>query len=1562
MVNNFKPYDPNDDSERSSAESYLPPKKTAPKIDSSSQSFPEFPEELERDNYVPPVTPNPTKNKIIEESEKIQEEVDSIIKEKETPYVRSIINPEPEYEFTDPVFSEYRKGEEEIREAVSISEDNIQGKAKDFQDWNESYSGDYNSYESQYDSKLKAFQKIEEDHNNLVRNYNSFIEGNFPYIQEKEKMYLSQLDLADKKLKKLESQWDSASQEVPFEITGVDYGSSTEKRPDWQVPTPSPDFSSSGRDNTDKIEDVIGDHMAINFGGSGRDYSSNLQKQPEATLKPLVFDDMKKDERFVEALGDRNTGTFSRIAPSPKDKKPVDVNEYVDGRKLPDLFLEPLVYEPEGISASDLNPFDPNTDPLTRSQASQELMDKMKKEIPETLDSAVKDYGNDVKSWVRNFSDNFVGLRVGSGKMTSPPISLGDITLINPVLNVSQKVGGLLFEDFINEAKRVPSYVKDEASKTISSSWEEIKGEEFSVSDLKNIYKLPVDVVQRLDSAKNFIGKGFVQGISKEEAIKVPFASLMFNSEEVTQGLSKDFKDQFNKVKGNYEGLGIIQRANETVSTIINDYKKTKQAQKRFDEEYLQLGSSDPYTEAYYRLTPEQRKEANDSTRTEFEKLFFETGRQAVRRLWKPVDTVSTALILKSVVTRTGKVSWKLASSKEAQVVSKSIAQPIMTKASGMGDLIKNKLAPIKTGQYKMFDSEAQEVIGARVIHPRLSYQEIKDIDENLMGWNPKQKVYDASSYRTNFAVLEIERELLPSMKKFFQKRKDIPSQNIKALPLGKDIDPVIKKIMDDPNALMYKLDDNKFYNIESDAINTIINPHLSQTRTRVEKAMKNILNDNKKLSEIVGKDVASALRVFDNTIDNYTSLKGQPSYISQKKAVKEFMDEKALKIIVDPTVKSQFTKKEFNKILKSYSKNVNPKEYDYLYSLFKEAGEYVTSKSKTITNNISENFSNIVYGDSLITGAKKPKALDRDFKELFAPPVRFDDVAKQWDKNFSHYKETRDLIKVIDEAVGGYKSPEKISTEALERKIKSDPIFKNAYLKRDIEVFDDKVFNNWKIKEVKDGKPVLIFDDSKSQELIRNILRRSQIDDSNRINYFGNTVERATIDTLYKQDLMTALGLINRGHKFTKKELEILDTMLAYVRKALPVAKSDRGLITGAKKSKGIQTYIPSPFNIGGIGMARMNITAPNFNKIINNLKTTIDPKIETKLLSDSQQKKLIANAIKTTTKDIPSPEDVLKRYGANKLNPSKLNSKLKGVASLEMDQPDSSNSLPMYEDLKAYTEAIKESKSLKTKIKLLEKPRESVLTPSPKKTTIITPQSKKVTLKTTTTIPQTMPLTTETPERLKMKQFSTLKPKMKTMEKIQTKTLIKSKVKTPTKSKVKIQEKVKTNIGSKAKTKAIPKIKIKPVTKTPVKVKVPEGTKTPKPSGVTPTPKPPPKKPRANLPKLPSSKSEAKDKKTVSSVTKVGWKQGKVYPVVNISKGLVRYFKKKPQGIKSGSSPRETFSILERRNVPKRKAKTLSMGRFDVSINGDVSFKLKRKRVLPFEALEKKNKLRRK
>ena len=165
-------------------------------------------------------------------------------------------------------------------------------------------------------------------------------------------MYLSQLDLADKKLKKLESQWDSASQEVPFEITGVDYGSSTEKRPDWQVPTPSPDFSSSGRDNTDKIEDVIGDHMAINFGGSGRDYSSNLEKQPQATLKPLVFDDMKKDERFVEALGDRNTGTFSRIAPSPKDKKPVDVNEYVDGRKLPDLFLEPLVYEPEGISAS----------------------------------------------------------------------------------------------------------------------------------------------------------------------------------------------------------------------------------------------------------------------------------------------------------------------------------------------------------------------------------------------------------------------------------------------------------------------------------------------------------------------------------------------------------------------------------------------------------------------------------------------------------------------------------------------------------------------------------------------------------------------------------------------------------------------------------------------------------------------------------------------------------------------------------------------------------------------------------------------------------------------------------------------------------------------------------------------------------------------------------------------------------------------------------------------------------------------------------------------------------
>ena len=91
------------------------------------------------------------------------------------------------------------------------------------------------------------------------------------------------------------------------------------------------------------------------------------------------------------------------------------------------------------------------------------------------------------------------------------------------------------------------------------------------------------------------------------------------------------------------------------------------------------------------------------------------------------------------------------------------------------------------------------------------------------------------------------------------------------------------------------------------------------------------------------------------------------------------------------------------------------------------------------------------------------------------------------------------------------------------------------------------------------------------------------------------------------------------------------------------------------------------------------------------------------------------------------------------------------------------------------------------------------------------------------------------------------------------------------------------------------------------------------------------------------------------------MGWQQGKVFPVVNIQKGTIRYFSKKPQGIKSGSTPRQSFSILEKQLSPKRKAKIISMGRFDVPINDNVQFQLKRKRILPLEKLQRKNKLRR-
>tara|TARA_B100000287_G_scaffold88957_1_gene81375 strand:+ start:3262 stop:8019 length:4758 start_codon:yes stop_codon:yes gene_type:complete len=1585
MVNNFKPYDPNDDSERSSAESYLPSKPKAPKVDQSSQSFPSFPEELERDNFQAPVSPNPTQNQIIEESEKIQEEVDSIIQKKESPYIKTI-GVDPEYEFTDPIFKEYEKGESEIREAVSSSEENIQAEFKKFQDWNQNFTGDYDSYESEYNSRLESFKKVEKDHNNLVGSYNSFIEGNFPLVQERENRYLAQLDLADRKLKRLESQWDSASQEVPFEITGVDYGSDLSKRPDWQVPTPSPDFSKSGRDNTDKIEDVVGDYLAINFGGSGVDYSNQLQKKESAIIKPLVFDDLKKDERFVEALGDRKSGSFSRIA--PQYKKPQGSSpdqELIEGRE----FFKPE----EKFELKNLNPFDPNIDPLTRAEATEEFIDKNAKAIKETVSEASKDYLKDVNSWVKKFSEDLTLWKSSSQEKTSIQ-AMGDLAPFDPV-TATKGTRDLLFGEQIKSINDSWVYEKDSLSKSMQSTADILKDEKFSAESLKEVFNIPLGLANRLRTNVGLTAKGLAVGLTEKEKL-YNFSGLFFESEDVIKSANKDWLNAFNKTFKNQKSLGIKSPTPyQSLNSVIHDVNQTWKHNRKFEEEYLQLGGDSPYAQAYYNLSPEEKKRVATKPYA-IEDLLYQTGRGVFKRAWKPVDTITTATIIGGSVKGLAKMGINLSKSKAVSKILNDGINASKTIASSTGlSSVRNKIAPIKTGQYYMFDTKAQEVIGARVVSPRFSYGQVVEFAKNMdgIGVPIREKIYEAQTFLKNFKVLEIERQINPKLKALFKKDPEAFKKNMnsmKALPEGsffrfkqsaediklqekfketvkefelrnaeeiKLMESFREAVSDQKNRsdkILSNLRKDPFFKLEEEVFDYLKKPTLA--RKKMTKTIEAILKDNEKLDRLVGKDIRRAIRLRDVTIDNLNYYSNNPlapritdpskslerfavtKEAVLKRDVANFIEDKVLKIVNDPLIMKKFTKKDFNKLVETFqrdvwgSKAIPLSKYEKLFPLFEEMGKTTSSKSKEIIKAVEKKFVDLV--------TDKPQG----------SPVSYEDVSKAWNSEFKPQKKTAELISRIDEAIGGFKSPEKITKSAIEKK---DPLIKTLDI-------DWKLVGSRNNPEIKTR---VVIDDDEWLDFMRYVNRRAILDDNNKINYLGNTIERSSLEALYGEAIVDQLfkkRLLDKDNfQFAWDEKKLLEDFIRYTQKALPLAKSDKGLISGTKKAKGFRLDIPFPNTIGGLGSARINVNAPNFN----NIKTIIGDKLPKTFTKPKptrlvDEKSTIRKSIKAS-QDLPSPEDILKRY--KNLDTSKLNSRLGGLATIDLQDQSLSNVLPIYEDKEAYKKAIAESKKIKTEIKVLEKPQKSTLTLPKIKTEVMTAKPKdKGSLK-----PSLKPLeistTTETPERLRLKALDLEKMKAKA-SKPKTETLQKLKDKAKEKSKLKIKlDEAKSKSKSKDSAKLKSKAKVKDLAKSKTKVTIGTPKTTPKPDLVKTIKLDDGKKPKPKLVK-PSGKSLTDLEKRKSSITKVGWKQGEVYPVVNLEKNLVSYFKKRPQGIKNGRTPRDTFSILERKPVSKSKTRRFSMGKFDVSINGDVSFSLKRKRVLPFERLEKLNKLRRK
>ena len=77
-------------------------------------------------------------------------------------------------------------------------------------------------------------------------------------------------------------------------------------------------------------------------------------------------------------------------------------------------------------------------------------------------------------------------------------------------------------------------------------------------------------------------------------------------------------------------------------------------------------------------------------------------------------------------------------------------------------------------------------------------------------------------------------------------------------------------------------------------------------------------------------------------------------------------------------------------------------------------------------------------------------------------------------------------------------------------------------------------------------------------------------------------------------------------------------------------------------------------------------------------------------------------------------------------------------------------------------------------------------------------------------------------------------------------------------------------------------------------------------------------------------------------------------------MNKSTIEFKKNEPDGLKQGKRPIDSFTVLKTSKL-KPKKQQFDFGRFEARINGQVTFKLKRKKALPKKQLSKRNKLRR-
>tara|TARA_Y100000996_G_scaffold358099_1_gene299592 strand:+ start:1141 stop:5169 length:4029 start_codon:yes stop_codon:yes gene_type:complete len=697
LVNNYIPYDPNNDPERSSGESFVP----------SRREVEQKRKEIEEQRII---------NESIDDSQPIikpidQERLEAKIKDQESNLDDQGRNLQLQEQYLKDFATLNVPAINSYKAELDEKYDEINKWVSGFTP--EEYGMAQGEYQQNIDSKIEEFTALQDKYNQSVDEYNK----SYDTFKTEFDISLSKVKEDELNLKKDIAQYNFNLPKIPdspsFAFTGTDTGSNTTKKPDFDI---QPDFSRTGED--------IGDNPAISKIDIAPDFSKVGTDTGERTDKNVYKElfkenpDKKEAERFIESLGDIDKGTFQRIEPKyPNTKDFSPDSELILDRKWIDLA--------KGTT--------PDTRSLTEIQSTYSKGSSPDRELIESRDLSINDKR---KSWVNDKTLAFLSLG-----------SLGNNPNNDQLRNAKD-----IFDDYINQESverdkfsKGSQFVLDtflvEPTKQGVEAFIQIgknKQNQFEENKLKFFTTSisPINLMNDTFSPKDqTIWNALWYGVPANEINNIPAGTILYDTKKERKEIIDGLKDSFARMKGE---SGYLQTLKEDLRTT----KDFQDVQRKLDSLKIENSGGyfanprgryvkidDPYLRAYERLSLEEKRILNKGGETATNNFLRKVGAEGLRQAWNPTNTALTLLFVTGI----------------AKGVGKGAIKTIKTVAKRGAKQIDNIAMKNVVGQHTFLDKASGEIFNVKqfeVKGGKKTYiaieRELKDPLKRTIGLLPK--------------------------------------------------------------------------------------------------------------------------------------------------------------------------------------------------------------------------------------------------------------------------------------------------------------------------------------------------------------------------------------------------------------------------------------------------------------------------------------------------------------------------------------------------------------------------------------------------------------------------------------------------------------------------------------------------------------------------------------------------------------------------------------------------------------------------------------------------------